>query len=187
MAALDGCNAQADHTVWAASVVLWVLVGPLNMQRKLCTCCYLLHHLLGPQCLLVKALRSQVVEVINKGFSSVAMQISTIHCCIAFEYDVSCIIGTYLYACVKASATASVSDPGGRILTSFRYLGEKLSHGRYVERPLPPSLKNLLFYSSDMTYIAYSMYPAYPFILMRRYFISIHYIPHCTTVDFMIV
>ena len=69
MAALDGCNDQADHTVWSASVVLWVLVGPLKMQRELCMCCYLLHHLLGPQCLLVKALRSQVVEVVNKGLS----------------------------------------------------------------------------------------------------------------------
>ena len=106
-------------------VVLWVLVGPLNMQRELCTCCYLLHHLLGPQCLLVKALRYQVVEVVNKGFSSVAMQISTSHCCIAYEYDVSFIIGTYLNVCMKAPETDSLSDPGGQIMTSFQYLGEK--------------------------------------------------------------
>ena len=63
----------------------------------------------------------------------------------------------------------------------------KLSNGRYVGRPLPTSLKNLLFYRSDMTYTASSVYPAYPFIPMRGYLISIHYITHCTTIDFMMV
>ena len=45
---------------------------------------------------------------------------------------------------MKVLATASVSDPKGRILTIFQYLREELSHGRYMGRPLPPSLHNIL-------------------------------------------
>ena len=66
------------------------------------------------------------------------------HRCTEFAYDVSCIIGTYLNASMKASSTASMSDPGGRILVSFQYLRDKLSHGRYVGRPLSTSLQTLL-------------------------------------------
>ena len=66
------------------------------------------------------------------------------HCCTEFAYDVSCIIGTYFNGCVKLSATDSVSDPGGRILTSFQYLRDELSHGQYVGRLIPPSLQNIL-------------------------------------------
>ena len=66
------------------------------------------------------------------------------HRCAAFAYDVPCIIGNYLNACVKASETISLADLGGIILESFKYLREKLSHIRYVGRPLPPYLGTLL-------------------------------------------
>ena len=72
------------------------------------------------------------------------MQMATSHSCTEFSYDVLCIIGTYLNVCVKTSLTASVLDPGGLITPSFQYMRDKLSHGRYVGRPLPPSLQNLL-------------------------------------------
>ena len=73
-----------------------------------------------------------------------SLQMATSHHCTAFAYDVSCIIGNYLNACMKASATVSLTDPGGRILVSFQYLINKLIHGRYVGIPLPPSLWTLL-------------------------------------------
>ena len=55
------------------------------------------------------------------------------------------------------------------------------------EMLLPFWCWNFFPYSSDINYTASSIYPAYPFILMRGYFISIHYIPHCTTIYFMMV
>ena len=61
----------------------------------------------------MKSLRSQVINVFDKDFSLLAMQTATSHHCKEFSYDVSFIIGTYLNACVKVLATASVSDPKG--------------------------------------------------------------------------
>ena len=74
MAALDGRKYQADHIFRAAHMVLWVIVGTLTMQREVDMCCYLLHRLLGNQSPLVEALRSQVVNVIDKDFYLFAMQ-----------------------------------------------------------------------------------------------------------------
>ena len=48
MATLDERNTKADQIVRAARVVLWVIIGPLTMQREVGTCCYLLHRLLRP-------------------------------------------------------------------------------------------------------------------------------------------
>ena len=92
----------------------------------------------------MKALRSQVIDTNDKYFSSIAIQMAMSHHSTAFSYDVLCIIGTYLSAYMKALATASVYDPGGQISTSFQYLSDKLSHGRYVGCPLPPSFQNFL-------------------------------------------
>ena len=65
MASLKVRNAQADQISRAARVVLRVIVEPLTTQQEVGTCCYLLHHLLGPQCPLVGALRYQVIKTIN--------------------------------------------------------------------------------------------------------------------------
>ena len=70
------------------------------------------------------------------------MEIS--HRCTTFDYDVSCIIGNYLNVCMKASVTVSLLYPGGRILVSFQYLKDNLSHSHYVGGPLLTSLRTLL-------------------------------------------
>ena len=144
MAALDRRNAQADHIIWAARLVLWVLTGPLTPQREVVTCCYLLHQLLGPLCPLIETLFSQVFDAIDKDFYSLTLKMEMIHHCTVFAKNVLCIIGNYLNACVKASSTASVSESGGKIPIYFQYKREKRSHGQYVFRPLPPSLQTLL-------------------------------------------
>ena len=64
--------------------------------------------------------------------------------CTALAYDVICIINAYLNACIKASATAAPSDPGGRTPESFHFTIDELDHGRYHNHPLPPSLHQLL-------------------------------------------
>ena len=63
----------------------------------------------------MEALCSQFVDAIYKDFSLFAMQMEKIHHFTAFAYDVSCIIVTYLNACMKASETAYVLDPIGLI------------------------------------------------------------------------
>ena len=47
MAAFNGRNTQAEHIVWAACMVLRVLIGPLTMQKEVGDFFYLLHSLLG--------------------------------------------------------------------------------------------------------------------------------------------
>ena len=39
-----------------------------------------------------------------------SLQIVTIHWCTTLAYDVLCIVGNYLHACVKASAMVSLMD-----------------------------------------------------------------------------
>ena len=74
-------------------MVLWVVVEPLTTQREVGTCCYLLHRLPRHQHILVEALCYQVIDAINEDFSLFSLQMATGHCCTAFAYDVSCIIG----------------------------------------------------------------------------------------------
>ena len=125
------------------------------MQWEVGTCCYLLHRFLGPQCPLVEALWLQVVDTIDEDFALFCLQMGTNHRCTAFTYDVSCIMGNYLYACVKVSETVSLTDPGGRIQVSFKYLRDKISHSCYVGRPIPPSLGTLLLeHDSDRVAVA---------------------------------
>ena len=49
MDAFDGRNTQVNQIIPALRVVLQIIVRPLTTQREVVTCCYLLHHLLGPQ------------------------------------------------------------------------------------------------------------------------------------------
>ena len=55
----------------------------------------------------------QVVDALNEEFSSFSLQMATIHRCIDFAYDISCITGNYLNAFVKVSAMALLSYLGG--------------------------------------------------------------------------
>ena len=55
----------------------------------------------------------QVVDALDEDFASFLTHMTTSHCCTTFAYDVSCIIGKHLNTCMKASATVSLSDPGG--------------------------------------------------------------------------
>ena len=149
IAALDGRNTQAKQIVRATCVILRVIVRPLTMQWDVGTCCYILHRLLRPQCPLVESLCFQVIDKIDKYFSLFALKMGTIHRCTEFAYDVSCIIGTYLNACMKASENVSISDPGGKTPASLQYLRGKLIHGRYMLCTLLPSLKTLLLTHSS--------------------------------------
>ena len=94
-------------------VVLWVIVRTLTTQQEVGTCCYLLHRLLGPQCPLVESLCPKVVDSIDEDFDLFSLQMRTSHRCMAFAYDVSCIIGNYLNACAKVLTTISLTNPGG--------------------------------------------------------------------------
>ena len=115
MAAINRRNSQANQIVRTLRVVLQYIVGTLTMHWEVVTCCYLLHRLLGPQCLLVEALQLQVVNTLEKKFALFLLQISMSYRCTAFAYDVSCIIGNYLNACVKVLATVSLLDLVGLI------------------------------------------------------------------------
>ena len=94
-------------------MVLWVIVRPLTMQGEVITYYYLLHRLLGHQCPLVEDLLPHVINALDKDFTSFSLQMCTSYRCTEFVYYVSCIIGKYLNACVKALATVSFTDPGG--------------------------------------------------------------------------
>ena len=78
MAVLDGKNVAADQIIWAAWVVLWVLVGHLATQQGLGTCWYLLDRLLGTHCPLVWALRYLIVTI-DEIFPPFLGKVVTIH------------------------------------------------------------------------------------------------------------
>ena len=139
MAALDSSNAQTNQIAWAAHVVLQIIIGPLTMQIKVGTCCYLPHRLLGPRITLVKDLQLQIADAIDEEFALFSMQMDTSHRCTAFDYEVSCIIGNYLNACVKASATVLLLNPGGKIPVYFQYLQDDLAYCHSVGHPPPPT------------------------------------------------
>ena len=86
----------------------------------------------------------QIADAIDEEFSLFSMQMATSHCCTAFDYEVSCIIGKYLNACVKASETVLLLKPGGKFPEYFQYLQDKLAYGRYVGHPPPPSLRTII-------------------------------------------
>ena len=80
----------------------------------------------------------QVIDAIKEDFSLFYLHMEMSYKCAEFAYDVSCTIGNYLNACVNAQATVSLTDPGGRILVSFKYLRDEFSHGSYMVCPPPP-------------------------------------------------
>ena len=143
MAALDGRNSAEDQFFRAVRVVLRVIFGPLITQRELGMCCYLLNHLMGTQFPLVKALDALIVTIDEK-FSSFSRQMVKIHQCTSPAYNVSCIVNTYLNKCIKASATYSTYNMGGRSPTLFRFIIDEMDHGRYQGQLLPLSLCQIL-------------------------------------------
>ena len=62
----------------------------------------------------------------------------------ALEFDLSCVITDYLNACIKASSTPALSDPGGQTPAPFQFIIDDLEYGQYLGRPLLPSLWKLL-------------------------------------------
>ena len=137
MDALNIRNSQSNQIVRVARVVLQVIVRYLTTQQEVSTCCYILHCLLGDQCSLVEALRPQVVDSINKDFTLFSLQMAMSHCCTAFAYNVSYIIGNYLNSCVKVLVTVSPADPGRRIPVSIQYMMDELRYYRYMGRLTP--------------------------------------------------
>ena len=98
---------------------------------------------MGPCFLLVKALQDLIL-IINENFYYFLKQMVTSHRCTTLAFDVFCIINAYLNACIKASATEDLSNPGGEIPASFQFIIYDLEHGVYLDRPLSPSLWKLL-------------------------------------------
>ena len=119
------------------------IIIPLTTQQELGNCSYLFHRLLGPRCPLVNALQDLIVTV-EEYLSSFLVQMATINQCTAFVFGVSCVINAYLNTCIKASTTASLSDPGGRTLASSQFIIDKLDHRRYLRRTLPTSLRQFI-------------------------------------------
>ena len=143
LTALDGRNAQADQVARAAKVHLQPISGATNLQREIGTKAYILAKLFGASCPLVEGYTA-VVTWIDANFTSFERQVGTTSACTAFAYDLSRTEAAYYNACIRASTTASLSDPGGRTPISFSMLLDELTWGRYRGQPLPASLQTLI-------------------------------------------
>ena len=153
LTALDGRNALADQVARAARVHLQRISGATNLQREIGTKTYILSKLFGGSCPLVEGYTS-VVTWIDENFASFERQVSTTASCTSFAYDLSRTEAAYYNACIRASTTALLGDPGGRTPISFAMLLDELTWGRYRGQPLPASLQSLLLPSSTPSTLA---------------------------------
>ena len=150
LTALDGRNAQADQVARTAKVHLQLISGVTNLQREIGTKTYILAKLFGGSCPLVEGYTS-VVTWIDENFTSFERQVATPSACTAFTYDLSRIETSYYNACIRASTTTLLGNPGGCTPVSFSMLLDKLTWGRYREQPLLASLQTLLLHSTTPT------------------------------------
>ena len=147
LTALDGRNMQADQVAQAAKVHLQPIYGATNLQREIGTKTYILAKLFGESCPLVKGYTS-VVTWIDENFTSFEQQVATTSSCTSFAYDLSRTEAAYYNACIRASTTILLGDPGRHTPVSFTMLLDELTWGRYRGQPLPVSLQTLLLPSS---------------------------------------
>ena len=148
--ALDGRNAIVDQIVRAAKVHLQTISGVTNLQRKIGTKTYILSNLFGDACPLVEGYAS-VVTWIDENFASFKRHICTTVACTSFAYDLSRTEAAYYNACIRASTTAPLGDPGRRTPVSFTMLLDELTWGRYRGQPLPASLQSPLHPANTLT------------------------------------
>ena len=147
LTALDGRNVQADQVARAAKVHLQPISGATNLQREIGTKTYILAKLFGGSCPLVEEYTS-VVTWIDENFTSFERQVTTTSSCTSFAYDLSRAEAAYYNACIRASTTVLLDDPGRRTPVSFTRLLDELTWGRYRGQRLPVSLQTLLLPST---------------------------------------
>ena len=138
--------ANSDSLARGAKVTLSVIVGSDNLRRELGTFCYILTGLFDHPCPYVREIKG-IVEWAASNRDAFEMAISNSHQATALLDDVSCLLLEYLNACVQASCTGSLTQPGSFSPVSFLHLRSELKflpyHGISC---LNPTLRALVRY-----------------------------------------
>ena len=82
---------------------------------------------------------TEIVDHIDANFSTFERQLNSPTRCTSFAYDLSRVESVYYNACIRASTTVGINDPGGITSVSFATLSTKLIWGRYISPLLPAS------------------------------------------------
>ena len=128
LSALDSHNAMSNQIAGAAKVHLQTITGATNLQWEIGTKTYILSKLFGNTCPLVKGYAS-AITLINKNYSSFERQFHTTSLCTSFVYDLSRTDVVYYNACIWASTTALMRDPGRQTPVPFTMILDKLTWG----------------------------------------------------------
>ena len=135
--------ANADSLARGAKVTLSVIIGADNLRRELGTFCYILTGLFGHACPYVCELKG-IVEWEASNQDAFERAILNSHQATDLLDDVSCLLSEYLNACVQASCTGSLTQPGSLTPVSFLHLRSDLKfipyHGIASLTPHPSSL-----------------------------------------------
>ena len=142
--AKDSRLANADSLARRAKVTLSVIVGADNLRRELGTFCYILTGLFGYACPYVRELKG-IVEWTVSNQDAFERSISKSHQVTALLDDVSRLMSEYLNACVQASCTGNLMQPGSLTPVSFLNLRSELKFLPYngIAR-LHPTLRALV-------------------------------------------
>ena len=108
-----------------AKVTLLVIVGSENLRRELGTFCYILTGLFGYACTYVRGMKG-VAEGAASNIDAFKQAVLASHQATSLLDNVSHLLLEYLNACVQASFTGSLTQPGSLTTVSFENLRAEL-------------------------------------------------------------
>ena len=117
--------ANAGNLALGAKVTLSIIVGSDNLRRELGTFCYILTGLFGYACPYIHKIRG-VVECTASNRGTFKRSVLTSHQATDLLNNISGLLSEYLNACVHASCTAGLAQPGYLTPVSFRHLHDGL-------------------------------------------------------------
>ena len=144
LSVIDMRNTMADQIAQAAKVHLQTISGATHFQKEIGIKTYILSKLFTPKYPPPVEGYTCVVEWIDSNFKSFEQQVQTTTLYTSLAYNLSRVEVGYYNACICASTSTLLGDPGAWTPVSFQMLSDKLTWGQYIGQLLPATLQLLL-------------------------------------------